>query len=93
MKKMCALFLFLTVAAGTVALPRAAPAQGTREVSVVALDSETFVTVQQTGTGESISLFRIRSGRIVLVDTVFSSGARDPDLPKRYLHHQEVENR
>ena len=93
MKKMLPVFLVLLVTVYVFAVSIPAAAQGSTQIGVVSLDSETFITVQETGTGDVLSLYKIKGERIYLVDTVFNSTYRDIKLPKRYLHHIEVDNR
>ena len=62
-------------------------------VSVVALDEDTFVSVQKAGAGEMVFLYEVRGEKVYLVDVVFNGTSRDVDLPRRYTHHVEVENR
>jgi starvation-inducible outer membrane lipoprotein len=93
MKKTYMLTLALMLSACVLLLPGIAASQGSAQISVVALDPETFITVQEVGTGDMISFYKVKGERIYLVDTVFNSTSRDPKLPKRYLHHVEVDNR
>jgi len=85
------LFLILWVAAA-MAFPGTVAAQDPA-TGVVALDSDTFITVQETGTGSLISLYQVRGDRIYLVDTIVNGTSRDVNMPTRYIHHIEVENR
>jgi len=93
MKGTLVFIVLLLIAVSTIVPSGIVSAQGVAQISVVTLDSETFVTVQETGTGDMLSLYRIRGDRIYLVDTVFNSTSRDVKLPRRYLHHIEVDNR
>lgn len=93
MKGLFSILLILMVTGCAFMVPMPAAAQGSTQIGVVSLDSETFVTVQETGTGDVLSLYKIRGERIYLVDTVFNSTSRDVKLPKRYLHHVDVDNR
>ena len=87
------LIVLAVIVTNACALTGTAGAQGSTQFSVVALDSDTFVTVQETGTGDMLSLYAVRGDRIYLVDTVFNSTSREIKLPRRFLHHLEVENR
>ena len=93
MKELCPILLILIIAGCAFMVPMTAAAQGSTQIGVVSLDAETFITVQETGTGDVISLYKIRGEQIYLVDTVFNSTSRDVKLPRRYLHHIEVDNR
>lgn len=86
-----ALALLLFVASALI-VPGTAAAQDST-ISVVTLDADTFVTVQETGTGDMVSLYQVRGDRVYLVDVVFNSTSRDVNLPRRYTHHIELENR
>ena len=70
-----------------------AKAQQEMQITIAALDEETFVTVRDTAQGDILSLYRIRENKIHLLDAVFNGVARDIDLPKRYLHRLEIEGR
>ncbi len=93
MNKMLLLSLAVLVSILPILGPSPAWAQGATQISVTALDEGTFITVQETGSGDVVSLYRLRGDRIYLVDTVFNSTSRDVNLPKRYLHRVEVDNR
>lgn len=92
MKKPVLVLAMLLIAASILIIPGTAAAQDSA-VSVVGLDENTFVTVQETGNGDMISLYKVRGDQVYLVDVLFNTTARDVDLPKRYTHHIELENR
>jgi len=92
MKSTAISIALLLVVTCTLILPGIAAAQGST-ISTVTLDSKTFITVKETGTGDVISLYQVRGDKVYLVDVLFNSTSRDVNLPKRYTHHIELENR
>ena len=93
MKRIFILSIMILIGALVLLRPDPVLAQGATQISIVALDEGTFVTVQETGTGDILSLYRIKGERIVLIDSVFNGSSRDINLSKRYLHRMDVENR
>ena len=92
MKRTVLAFAVLMFVVSTPALTGTAFAQDSA-ISVVTLDEDTFVTVQKTGAGEMISLYEVKGEKVYLVDVVINSTSRDVNLPKRYTHHIEIDNR
>jgi len=94
MRKISLLWLvFLAVTLLALTVPGAVSAQGDETISTTVIDDGTFITVKETAVGDILSLYRVVNDRIILVDTVVNSNRRDTSLPKRYLHHLELENR
>ena len=87
------LLVSLVVAVFALSGTRAVYAQGDETISTSVIDSETFITVKETTGGDLLSLYKIKGDRIILVDSVFNTSNRDSNLPKRYLHRLDVDNR
>jgi len=88
--------MFIGVVVFALTIPGVVSAQAGETISMTVIDSDTFITVQKTGGGDVLSLYKVRSDRIVLVDTVVNTSNRsnsDTSFPKRYLIRLDVENR